>query len=88
MTSGRRIRLIEGPVQNEWMELGSCRGSNADVFFPGKGSDVEAKRICAGCPVRVECREYGIVNNEKHGVWGGLNREDRRIERRTRRGVA
>lgn len=86
----RHIRLIEGPVQEEWMEHGSCRGSDVEVFFPGRGTAAAApaRRICAGCPVRDECLDYAIENHEQHGVWGGLIREERRAVARARRGAA
>lgn len=37
----------------------------------------EAKRICATCPYMRACREWGIENRERWGIWGGLNRYER-----------
>lgn len=37
-----------------------------------------AKRVCAGCPVRLECLEWAIQRNEI-GVWGGTTEDERRL---------
>lgn len=36
-----------------------------------------AKAICRRCVVRVACLDYAIDNEEKFGVWGGMNTEER-----------
>lgn len=48
-----------------------------------------AKRVCARCPVMVECREHALLMPEPYGVWGGLTAAERRvvIARRRRREV-
>lgn len=43
-----------------------------------------AKAICAICPVRLECLQYALRINEQHGVWGGLNEQERRALLRER----
>ena len=37
-----------------------------------------AKRVCAGCEVVVECRDYALATRQPFGVWGGLDEEERR----------
>lgn len=39
-----------------------------------------AARLCAGCPVRVECLEFELRlgGAQTVGVWGALNADDRR----------
>jgi WhiB family redox-sensing transcriptional regulator len=56
------------------------------VFFPSDGIGVQvAQRICAECPVKVDCLEYALSEGVDHGVWGGTSeRERRRIQRRRR----
>jgi WhiB family redox-sensing transcriptional regulator len=68
-----------------WMADAACRGMNPDLFFPERGgSTAEAKAVCAGCPVRVECLDYAITNFEKLGLWGGTSERQRRAMRRRR----
>lgn len=64
----------------EWQGRSACRTADPELFFPeaDSRSTHEAKRICAGCPVRVECLTAAIANREDHGVWGGLTERERR----------
>lgn len=60
-----------------------------DAFFPenGVGNNSEivwAKAMCAECPMRAACAEYGL-KWEEHGIWGGLTPMDRRLLRRQRK---
>ncbi len=56
---------------------GACVGKNPDLWFPEKGtSGSEAVAICAACPVRSDCLEYG--KDETFGIWGGTTPADRR----------
>ena len=40
----------------------------------------------AVCPVRAECLDYALRNSIRHGIWGGLNEEERARERCRRAG--
>lgn len=73
-------------MNNSWMANGTCRQFPATTFFPSDGVGVEvARRICAGCKVKVPCLEYALNSHIDHGVWGGTSeRERRRINRRRR----
>lgn len=76
------------PVSISWRQLARCRGVDPEVFYPISDEDeaLEAKEICALCPVREACLEHALVHREKQGVWGGCTeRERRRILRRRRR---
>jgi len=48
----------------------------------------KAKLICAGCPLQRECLDEALRHPVKHGVWGGLNSEERALERRRLRRAA
>lgn len=74
-------------MEERWWDLAACRGMATDLFFPGRGDyDVyEAKRVCAGCPVRAECLEEALAQREVFGVWGGLSERERRSIRSARR---
>lgn len=69
---------------------GLCAQTDPELFFPEKGeAPRDAKRICEKCPVRIECQEYALQNNELFGIWGGLTpRERRRIRAARREGRA
>lgn len=38
---------------------------------------VRAKAICAQCPVRRQCLEWALETHQPHGVWGGLDEQER-----------
>jgi WhiB family transcriptional regulator, redox-sensing transcriptional regulator len=65
---------------------------NVPMFFGPDGEprqeresrEMKARAICVSCPVRVQCLDYALKNSVKHGIWGGLNGEERLRERRRR----
>ena len=71
-----------------WMLQARCRASSPSEFFPSDGVGVDkARKVCAECPVKVDCLEYALTHRIDHGVWGGCSeRERRRILRRRRVG--
>lgn len=79
--------LAQVPLDStwHWQELGLCRNADPLLFFHPqneRGSsrvrrDQSAKRVCASCPVRLECADYAIRAREPYGVWGGLSEDDR-----------
>ena len=78
----REPRFYENPA---------CATVGGDFWFPEKvagGSNstemVMAKSICRRCPHQAECLEWGI-QNEQHGIWGGVAEGERRLIRRKRR---
>ncbi|MGQ0743624.1 MAG: WhiB family transcriptional regulator [Acidimicrobiales bacterium] len=84
---------IDRPIdRNEtaWRLKGACRGIPASVFYPDDDDPaIEAKAICARCPVRQTCLDFALAVREKEGVWGGATeRERRRILRQRRRPAA
>lgn len=44
---------------------------------PGSPEEHAAKLICAACPVRFDCALGALERGEPHGIWGGLDRNDR-----------
>jgi WhiB family transcriptional regulator, redox-sensing transcriptional regulator len=74
-------------TEEEWQVKAACRGPQAAVFFPPPqferkdeklAREARAKSICADCSVRQPCLEYAIAIREPHGIWGGLNENERR----------
>jgi hypothetical protein len=59
-----------------------------DFFGDGTGIESEAKHICNGtytdqvCPLREQCLNFALINNEHWGVWGGLRALERAYIRR------
>jgi len=72
---------IDDFARPAWQSDAACRGLGPALFFPELGHDRDvpkmAKAICADCPVRSECLEYGI--HERFGIWGGLAIKERRV---------
>lgn len=82
---------LKPSVFEDWMGLAVCASVDPELWFPTKtGSSAPAKRICNGfrgsppCPVRDQCLEYALVNDERFGVWGGCSERERN---RRRKGV-
>ena len=65
-------------IRYDWQESALCRGEDADLFFPERGSPGDsAKRVCVNCNVRLDCLEYALANSERYGIWGGLTERER-----------
>lgn len=63
----------------DWIEDGLCAQADPEAYYPDKGgSTQEAKAICRTCPVRNECLQWALDNDERFGVWGGLSERERR----------
>lgn len=83
-------------MMEAWKREAACIGAPHHYFFPESYQTIygsrpvkertagyaEGKKICATCPVIHACREYGLANGERHGLWGGCTpRELMRIGR-------
>lgn len=74
-TDSALLDLDERP----WAAYAACRTVDPDVFFPATEDDTaSALRICRGCPVIEECRDWALDMRIRYGVWGGLTERDRR----------
>jgi WhiB family redox-sensing transcriptional regulator len=74
----RRIVSLEA-----WWRRARCAGEDSALFYPPQGgSSRPGKKICASCPVRVDCLLYSLVAGEIYGIWGGTTEEERRLIRR------
>jgi WhiB family transcriptional regulator, redox-sensing transcriptional regulator len=68
-------------LSGTWSQHAICRGEDPDIFFPAYGDPgTRARRICANCPVQIDCLQYAITADE-WGIWGGLDGEQRRALR-------
>lgn len=66
----------------EWTLLAVCRNNPPDALFVRGAAQQSAKRVCTGCPVRLECLADALDNGIDHGVWGGMTDRERRALRR------
>ncbi|MGY2066061.1 WhiB family transcriptional regulator [Blastococcus sp. SYSU DS0619] len=72
--------------EDAWRLDALCAETDPEAFFPDKGGSTrEAKRVCTGCPVRAQCLEFALTNDERFGIWGGLSERERRRLRLQRR---
>ena len=71
-----------------WQSRAACRNEDPELFFPiGKTGPAvyqaeEAKRVCRRCEVRDKCLEWALEGGFEHGVWGGLDEEERKEMKR------
>ncbi|MCW2514748.1 MAG: Transcription factor WhiB [Mycobacterium sp.] len=79
-------RALPRPLLDDWtwQELGSCRRSAPEIFFPEdagrsglRAREERAKQICRRCPVLSRCREHALAVGETHGVWGAMSARER-----------
>jgi len=75
----------------KWKDRADCKGMTEHaIFFPNtsepgwQAKQAKALGICKGCPVRQECLNHAIENNELFGVWGGTTERGRREIKRRR----
>ncbi len=74
-----------------WQDRAACKGVPVNIhdryFFPGTSGrpapegayDYARETWCNRCPVKQECLDFALDNNEKWGIWGGLSPEERRV---------
>ena len=49
-----------------------CRVFDPDLWFADTQAGLDAaKRLCATCPIRLECLDAAVARGEPWGVWGG-----------------
>lgn len=70
----------------DWLNDAACSGMDSRAFFAiGNHACAqvnEARKVCAGCPVRPQCADWAIQTGERHGVWGGMSQLQLRKRRR------
>ncbi|GAA4481105.1 hypothetical protein GCM10023190_26800 [Enteractinococcus fodinae] len=65
--------------QLAWQADALCAQTDPEAFFPEKGGSTrDAKKVCGSCPVKQECLEYALSNDERFGIWGGMSERERR----------
>ncbi len=79
--------MIAERCDEEWQVTAACRGPQAAAFYPPAhverkeertARERAAKEICRRCPVKRPCLEFAMQTREPHGIWGGLNKLERK----------
>lgn len=71
------------PRRLDWQAAALCRTDPDPFFCEQGGSANDARRICAACPVRLQCMteamtvEDGLGYAMRGGIWGGLTPRER-----------
>lgn len=52
-----------------------------EAWFESLGMGAEVRAACGRCLMREACLEYALEADERYGVWGGLDREQRKALR-------
>ncbi|MEI7674890.1 MAG: WhiB family transcriptional regulator [bacterium] len=73
--------------EEAWKLKAECFGMDTNIFFPTNDNKTIkiAKKVCASCSVKEECVEYGKLNGNGVGVWGGETESELRYRNRTRK---
>jgi WhiB family redox-sensing transcriptional regulator len=78
--------------RQDWRRQAVCAEVDPELFFPEKndthGRASAAKKVCARCPVAIECALDAMARDEKYGTWGGMSERQRRTARRDARKAA
>jgi len=64
---------------SDWRDKAACLDNDPENWFPEPTwkPAANAKKVCAGCPVRLACGQYAIENGIREGVWGGMTEDER-----------
>jgi WhiB family redox-sensing transcriptional regulator len=67
-----------------WRDLAACQAADPELFFPVSAAGAalaeiaRAKAVCASCAVRSRCLDFALRTHQSHGIWGGLDEQERR----------
>ena len=86
----RALQLLPDSEPPPWRADAACRvDRSACDFFPGgdRGQTLAmtnaARKVCRGCPVKIDCLLYAIETRQEYGVWGGATEPERkRLQRK------
>ena len=63
-----------------WQSRAACRGADPELFFAPdvetvpdrKAREKQARGICGGCPVRLNCLRWAMRAGVEDGIWAGV----------------
>ncbi len=65
-------------------DAAACRDSDPALFLPAQNDRHAinaARKICAHCPIRIDCLALALTNSDAEGIWGGLTQTERASHR-------
>lgn len=76
-----------------WHDHAACNGDDLHLFYDHEGEtrhardirEALARQLCGWCPVRDDCLTHALTYPERHGIWGGLDEDERDRIRKNRR---
>lgn len=77
-----RLPTVKFADDGLWRDHALCKSMGTLTFFGEMGKGIEAQRrirkkravaICRACTVRKECFNYAKQNDERYGIWGGID---------------
>jgi len=75
--------------EEAWRDQAACLTVDPELFFPtADWMAPKAKDVCARCRVVEQCLNAAILNDERHGIWAGMDRTERNAARRKRKANA
>lgn len=73
-------------TDRDWRAKAACADFDPDIFFDRAAENPDiaemAKEVCAGCSMIQNCLNAAMLNNEKYGIWGGMDPDERQKHRR------
>lgn len=75
---------VPDPDGPGWRLHSACRNVDPELFWPVGNTAAaiaqakEAKAVCRGCTVRVQCLRWALDSGEDTGVAGGMSARERR----------
>lgn len=65
----------------DWFGEAACKGHDPSLWHPDGWTNqreaAQAIAICRGCPVRTDCLEHALEQDEALGIWGGTQPGER-----------
>jgi WhiB family redox-sensing transcriptional regulator len=77
--SVRERRTVSSVIdESHWTAHAVCARKAPDALFVEGAAQREARCVCRGCPVQMECLADALDNRMDFGVWGGMTERERR----------
>ncbi|WP_370514051.1 WhiB family transcriptional regulator [Cellulomonas sp. JZ18] len=73
-------------VDGHWTARAACGSGKLapDALFVEGSAQRDARGVCLGCPVRLDCLADALDSRADFGVWGGMTERERRALLRRR----